>query len=135
MCSSDLNFVELDSYDNSAIRQYVNTVGGSEYKISFDYSPRVGQPDTTNGISAYWNETLLGEITATGGDINLWQLFEFTVTGNGEGDYLTFVANGINDSLGGNLDNIRMTETPLPAAGWLFASALGFMGLGRRKSV
>lgn len=132
--SHGVNFVELDSHNNSAMQQTIATATGSLYELLFDYSPRMNQPSSTNGISVFWNGTLLGDITATGGTSSLWATQQFFVTATGN-DVLKFVATGTNDSYGGSIDNVQLNAVPVPAAAWLFASALGMFGLARRRSV
>lgn len=138
LASDGSNFVELDSHNNSAMQQVITTSVGSFYNLAFDYSPRVNQPDWTNGISVFWNNVLLGDVTATGGSTNLWSLKQFLVQGTGS-DILKFAATGTNDSLGGNIDNVRLTPSavPLPAALPLMLSGLGILGFvsRRRKTV
>lgn len=132
--SNGVNFVELDSNNNSAMIQTITTSAGSLYELLFDYSPRVNQPATTNGISVYWNGTLLAEITGTGGVSNSWVTQQFFVTGTGN-DVLQFAATGTSDSLGGNIDYVQLNAVPVPAAAWLFASALCLFGFARRNSI
>jgi hypothetical protein len=134
IASNGVNFVELDSNDNSAMAQMISTSTGSLYELLFDYSPRINQPSSTNGIAVFWNGTLLAEITGSGGISNSWITQQFFVTGTGN-DVLQFAATGTNDSLGGNIDYVRLNAIPTPAAAWLFASALGLFGLARRNSI
>ena len=139
VASHGVNFVELDSHNdkntNSAMKQLITTSAGSLYELLFDYSPRINQPSTTNGISVFWNGYLLADVTATGGSSNLWVVQRFFVTGTGGNDELKFLATGKDDSLGGNIDNVRLNAVPVPAAAWLFASAIGLFGLARRNSI
>ncbi len=133
-------FVELDTHPtqsisktNSSISQNLtNTISGQSYLLSFAYSPRIKEPSTTNGISAFWNDTLLTSITGKGGAINNWTIFEFMVIGTGN-DTLKFAAIGKEDTLGGNLDAVSVSAVPVPAALFLFAPALlGLLGLRRK---
>jgi len=131
-------FVELDSHGardtNSAIYQsFSNTVAGQMYQISFAYSPRIRKAADTNGISVFWNGVEKKSVTGQGGNKNLWEVFTINVLGEGQ-DELKFLAVGKDDSVGGNLDAISLSEVPVPTAALLFAPALmGLMGL-RRKS-
>ncbi|PPD55363.1 MAG: hypothetical protein CTY10_07030 [Methylotenera sp.] len=130
------NFVELDADFNSTMFQTINTTAGTVYELSYWYSPRIGQNINTNGISAFWNDTLLTTSSATGTTFNEWTLLVFNVIGSASGtDKLTFSAVGISDSLGGNLDNVQLNAVPVPAAAWLFGSALGLFGFARRRSI
>lgn len=129
-------YAELDSHganSNSSIIQSIVTEIGQSYLLSFYYSPRINQSSTTNGISVFWNGSLLQDISANGSNINVWTLYNFVVTGTGQ-DTLKFKATGIQDTLGGNIDNVALNAVPVPAAAWLFGSALGLLGLARRKA-
>lgn len=133
--SDGVKFVELDSHNNSAMQQTINTVLGQSYQLLFDYSPRINQAANTNGISVFWNGLLLNDITANGGSANFWSTQKFWVTGTGK-DVLKFAATGKSDSLGGNIDNVQLNAVPLPAAAWLFGSALlGFVSLSNRRKM
>jgi Protein of unknown function (DUF642) len=130
--SQGTQFVELDTNRNSSMSQSIATQLGHQYRLSYDYSPRIGQPSSTNGIAVYWNNLLLSTVTATGGGTNLWMSLTALVVGTGN-DVLRFAAIGTSDSLGGNLDNVALNAVPLPAAAWLFGSALLGAGALRRK--
>lgn len=128
-------YAELDSHganSNSSIIQSVITDIGQNYKLSFYYSPRINQSSNTNGISVFWNGNLLQDISANGSSVNVWTLYTFYVVGTGL-DSLKFKATGIEDTLGGNIDNVALSSVPVPAAVWLFGSALGFLGFSRRN--
>jgi hypothetical protein len=129
-------FAELDSHyatnTNSHIYQTLATTVAQSYLLSFAYSPRINQPEHTNGISVLWNGTLIDSVSATGGGSHDWKVFEYIVAGTGQ-DILEFAAIGTDDSLGGSLDAVSVSAVPVPAAAFLFAPALlGFMGLRRR---
>jgi hypothetical protein len=133
--SGGSNFAELDTTGNSSIQQTISTSAGQAYELLFDYAGRVGQADLTNGISVFWNGSLLSNLAATGGSAaNLWSTNSFIVTGTGN-DILSFSATGTSDGLGGNIDVASLTAVPVPAAIWLFGSALGLFGMSRRKSI
>lgn len=136
--SHGVNFVELDSHNgvdtNSAMAQTIATSSGGLYELLFDFSARINQPSSTNGISVFWNNVLLADITAIGGSSNNWLTQQFFVTGTGN-DTLKFLATGIDDSLGGNIDNVQLNAVPVPAAVWLLGSAIALFGFGRRNSI
>jgi hypothetical protein len=130
-------FIELDSYSNSAIEQTIDTIAGSPYEITWAYSPRMGKLNAnTNGIAIYWNDELLDEIalSGVGNSDNVWTLLTTDVTGSGS-DTLKFVATGVSDAMGGSLDAISIQVVPVPAAVWLFGSALAGLLSLRRLSV
>jgi hypothetical protein len=137
VASDGVNFVELDANSNSAIEQSFATIAGSLYDLAFDYSPRIFQPASTNGVSVFWNGGLLASLTGDGGTENIWESHQFSVTGTGGNNTLRFEATGTSDSLGGNIDNVSLdvNEVPIPAALWLMGSALGLLGfIPKRKS-
>ncbi len=138
------NYVELDTNKypsgNSTIWQAINTTKDQWYELTFAYSPRIQQYASTNGIAVYWNDTKLEAIEQKGDFVkpleNLWSLYTFSVLGTGGNDVLRFAAFGTEDSLGGNLDDVRLSAVPLPAAAWLFGSALvGFVVMSNRKNI
>jgi hypothetical protein len=128
--------VELDSNFNSLMTQNIQTTNGQSYALSFAYSPRPGVSDNSNGIEVWWNNVLLGTITASGVGLSNtnWQLYTYTISGTGN-DTLQFVAVGISESYGGYIDAVSLntTATPLPAAAWLLGSGLlGLVGIRRK---
>ena len=140
------NFIELDTTGNTTIEQvFTGLTGGGQYKLSFWYSPRIGQPTSTNGIGVTWNGLSLTPtpISATGGDANVWTAYRFDVVALGGSDALRFSALGTSDSLGGNLDDVSLTarvpdgsltaELPEPATGALTLVALAALGWARRR--
>jgi hypothetical protein len=105
---------------------------GKMYKLSFAYSGRIKQPESTNGISVFWNGLELDTVSAVGSKLHDWVVYSFTVEGVGN-DVLAFAATGKEDTLGGSLDDIQVSAVPIPAAALLFAPALlGFLGLRRK---
>ncbi len=131
------NFVELDTTANSNMMQTISTVLGQVYQLTFWYSPRINMPANTNGVEAWWGNTLLTTpaITGIGGTSNNWTSYTYSVTGTGS-DVLKFKAVGNSDTFGGNIDNVSLSAVPLPGAALLFGSALlGFMGFSNRRKV
>jgi hypothetical protein len=128
-------FAELDSHgkqSNSSISQTLSTMLGKVYKLSFAYSPRIKQPEDTNGIDVFWNGNLLQSISGAGSKVHDWLVYSFMVQGTGK-DVLAFEATGKQDTLGGSLDDVSVSAVPIPAAALLFAPALlGLIGLRRR---
>jgi len=133
-----VNFVELDSYSNSAMAQTLTTVAGATYDLSFAYSARPGVSAGSNVIQVLWDGIALAAVTANGSNLsdNDWNVFKYTVTGSGS-DTLTFRAIGVNDSLGGSLDAVSVTAAvPEPSTYAMMFLGLGLIGAslsGRRK--
>ncbi|MFN3304541.1 MAG: PEP-CTERM sorting domain-containing protein [Roseateles sp.] len=130
------NFVELDTTGNTTIEQlFGGLVAGGAYDLSFWYSPRVGQPSSTNGLGVYWNGVALGDtLTAAGGNANLWTEYRFGVTAQAGSNSLRFAALGSSDSLGGNLDDVALTaHVPEPGTTALLGAAFVALAWARRR--
>ncbi len=133
------SFVELDSIgenSNSGMYQMVATDPGSSYTLSYYYAPRADEPESSNGIELWFNDSLLGSITGFGSE---WSLQSFSVIGTGL-DMVKFVAVGDDNQRGGSIDMVSMelaaVHAPEPTSIVLLGSGLGVIGLAawrRRK--
>ena len=125
-------FVELDSNDNSNMKQAITTENGKMYTLSFDYSPRPNQSAETNGIEVSWDGNLLDTIAVAGGGTTDWNEYSYEVSATGASTVIEFLAIGTSDSLGGYIDNVSVIEIEKPVAGELLSldsSALVVAGL------
>lgn len=103
-----VNFVELDTYQNSLASQVIGTVANQSYLITFWYSPRTDVAANSNGISVFWDGVQMGTYTGTTAANDAWVQQSILVTGSISGlDTLRFNAVGTSDSFGGSLDDIR----------------------------
>lgn len=129
------NFVELDGNTNGFISQSIETVLDKMYTLSFWYSNRVNTVQGTNGINWSFGTNNGGPLLTANSNTHTWTNFTTNVLGTGSPMLLTFTAAGKSDSYGSSLDNVQVTATPIPAAIWLFGSALaGLVGVSRRKA-
>lgn len=122
---------ELDSYGNSGIQQVIATDPGF-YSFSFEYFPRPGVPDTSNGIEVYFNGSLLDSVSAEYSSDTVWTLHKYLLS-TGSTTTIEFRAVGDSDALGGYLDNVQLiTAIPEPVhTASLVGLGLGILALRR----
>lgn len=136
--SDGLRYIELDSFEDSSISQWIRTDAGQRYQLSFDYSPRERVSADSNGVRVWWNEMLLAEISAAGRQSgHEWRTFSFEVQGTGGADRLRFASfealNGAPNTVGGSLDAVSLQSVPEPTALALGLGALVAMAAARRR--
>jgi hypothetical protein len=131
---------ELNSHPAGAYNLYQGfaTEVGQIYQISFAYMARVNDQEefevgivndiTDFGVSSVFSETLNDHVTGQ------WSTFTGTFEALSDYSYIYFRAL-IPDSTTGNfIDDVAVSAVPVPAAVWLFSSALvGLVGFGRRN--
>jgi PEP-CTERM motif len=130
------NFIELDTTGNTTIGQsFSGLTAGGVYQLAFAYSPRIGQPSTTNGIEVLWNGVQLGStMTGTASGAHNWQVYQFNVVATGASDLLSFRSVGTSDSLGGSLDAVSLVSSvPEPGSFALLLAGLGTVGMLSRR--
>lgn len=132
-----VNYIELDTTQNSLAYQNITTEVGQQYELSFAYSPREQVLANSNGIDVFWNDAPVGSFTGNGSNIgNLWVLENLIVTGIGTTSKLEFRAVGISNSYGGSLDAVSLVAKSVPEPATMLLLGLGLMGLaGLRRKV
>ncbi|AOT07562.1 DUF642 domain-containing protein [Pseudoalteromonas luteoviolacea] len=100
-------YIELDSTANHSVFQTLATEVGKTYEVSFYYSPRVTGNNRTNKVDVKWNGTTVLNLNATRRG---WQSFTLSVEAVSSSSEIRFTGSGTNDSLGGFIDNVAVTE-------------------------
>ena len=132
---SGTSYVELDSHNNSSMAQVISFGATGLYELSFWYSPRRALPGS-NTIEYFMGGTLLGSVTGPDATtaVGSWTEITARFVIDTIGDYtLAFAATGTDDSYGGLIDDVSISAVPLPAGGLLLMTALGGLGLARRR--
>jgi len=106
--------LELDSHNRNGysasdafVTQDIPTERGIIYSLSFDYAPRVSNNVETNRVEVYFNNQLIANLN---GINKQWRNYRINVVGMGDDDKLSFRAIADNDTLGGYIDNVSLTE-------------------------
>lgn len=109
---SDGNTVlELDSTANSIVYRDIDQLDPDlTYTVSFDYSPRPGVSEASNGIEVYWDGELIFSDNVDGRGLSDfdWTTIEIEVTVGSDMARLEFRASGTSDSLGVTIDNVTV---------------------------
>ncbi|MBH5386116.1 Ig-like domain-containing protein [Bradyrhizobium diversitatis] len=117
------NYGELDYLGaRDGLYQDVKTVAGQQYALSFDARSRPGFSDSTCSVEVLWNGSVVGVVPPDAD----WKNYDFTVTGTGGQDRLTFreVANQGGDGLGALYDNVSLVAKQAnPASASMLSSA------------
>ena len=126
---------ELDSNNNSSMSR---SIDAGNYLLAFYYSPRPGCPAASNGISVLLGNVEIFNITGAGAGNTVWTPQQVYFSADALST-LTFAAVGTSDSLGGYLDNIRLTAAVPEPSTWAMMligfGAIGFSMRRRRKTL
>lgn len=143
-------YVELDSDNsrgglpgdtNSAMAAFVDFVVGQTYEISFAYKPRTNTRDDNiielyavnfDGVDVI-AQLLLATANETTSTLSDWTVITVLYTVEQGFNGIAFAAGGLDNSLGGFIDAVSVSEVPIPAALPLFAFGLAGVGAMMRK--
>ena len=142
------NHVELDSHSNgssnSVMTQTLNSLTiGAEYLLEFYYKARTNNQND-NGINVFWHESnelynnnMQASYVADGikSETPDWVLKSVVFTAESESMSLSFGAFGTQNTLGGLLDNVSLTEVEVSEPSVLSALFIcsGLLVMRRRK--
>jgi hypothetical protein len=122
--------------NGSILSQAINASAGDT--ISFSYNFLAGDYLPYNDFSLVVGDSnnLLSNIAAVGDyGTTGWSTYSFVATANFTN--LFFIISNSGDTAADSslyIDNVTVTNTPIPAAVWLFGSALtGLVGIGKRR--
>jgi hypothetical protein len=132
-------YVELDSHNfagpkndgsNTLMGQTLSGLGAGSYQLSFYYHARTNNIESDNGIrAAIGGEELLVDTRRNQPGGNAWQNYTLDFVLQTAGDVeLTFGAFGLENTLGGFVDNVSVVAIPEPTT-WLMMLS-GFCLIG-----
>ena len=137
-------YVELDSHTgtdtNSVMYQTIDSLSvGASYELSFWYHARTNNGAANdNGIEVLWGDSLPGatvlDLEGYSRNSNLgWMNFSLDLVATAETMFLSFGATGLDNTLGGFIDNVSLTAVPEPGTLALFAIGAAGLLVGRRR--
>ncbi|MDG4649148.1 hypothetical protein P6F26_11885 [Roseibacterium sp. SDUM158017] len=150
---SGVQYVELDSDTarggdgtasgtNSSMTRTVSLTAGW-YNLTWYYLPRTNTANDNlisvfvDGAGEAVGTNLIGEENGTRSQISTWLpvSYRFYVDGT-DNDYgITFLAGGTENTLGGFIDDVSLSEVPVPASLGLLAPAIALLGaMGWRRN-
>lgn len=130
-------YVELDSHNNSSMfQQLTGLTVGESYLLSFWYHARTNNGNNDNGIDVSWGTSAPGDLQLSIANEtvqstnNAWVQKNLSLFADQSTMYLTFAATGLNNSLGGFIDNVSLTKAAsVPESSGLVLFGLGLLGL------
>lgn len=141
--------IELDSHagaSNSVMTQTINALTvGQNYLLEFYYKPRTNILND-NGINVFWYDVAedfsinMDAVLVADSTVSLtpdWALQSILFTAKAESMNLSFGSSGLQNTLGGLIDNVSLkqsTTVPEPSMIVLFLTALAFLVIRKKKA-
>ena len=134
-------FLDLTEFPAGApfggVSQDISTVVGENYALSFDLGSSTDWGNVPSAISVNAGSVSQTFTSAQPTNTNEWTTFSLTFAALSPVTTLSFVGASGSSYIG--LDNVSVfgaSAIPIPAAAWLFGTALvGFIGFGRRRGM
>lgn len=108
LANDGVQWWEADGVNNTCINQSFTTLPNGQYQLLMAFSPRPGVADNRVGI--YWDGNLVATLNASGvgNSTNQWTTVGYTLTATSGTATLELRGAGVNDALGGFIDNVRL---------------------------
>ena len=102
------------------------------YSTLFEFSSHINQTIDHSGLSVYWNHSLISTFVSAAQSQQNWA----NTHAAADSELSSLVANSLNDDYVATKNaEKRINEVPVPAAIWLFTSAIMLFGFARRGTV
>ncbi len=143
-------YVELDSDNarggvagdtNSGMVALIPFIAGNTYEISFAYKPRTNSAGDNiiqlfalgfDGAGVF-AAALLAEANETTSTLSDWLIISVLYTAQAGVNAIGFLAGGADNSFGGFIDLVTVSEVPVPASLMLFLAGLAGFSFASRK--
>jgi len=123
----------LSNLANMQLTHDKTTKIGFLYAKLFDYTAHINQTADHEGLAIFWKSTLIANAIDAVSAQKYWNAPQrLTAVDN---DILQIAASSLNDNYANATDSARLNEVPLPAAAWLFTSAIVLFGFARRNNI
>jgi hypothetical protein len=111
-----------------SFEQSFTTVSGTFYKVEFWYRSRKAN-------DGFFDVSINGETkTVTNDDDSQWRMYMFTFGADDTFETLEFISTDPgSDTVGHLIDSVSVTKVPVPAAVWLFGTALAGLFAARSR--
>lgn len=103
-----------DEVARTHIYQFVPTIPGETYTLTWDFSPRPRTDVYENDLLAFVNNVVVAENTASG-EVNsdtVWESHSYSFVASGDETSIAFEDIGTHDSVGTLLDNVSLSCEP-----------------------